>query len=84
MYGLKQAMREWFQKLTSQLVKLGFQGLKMDSSLYFTLTGPFYILIYVDDILVLGPSISQIQAQRPLSNSTSHHLSHVTLQAQRL
>ena len=61
LYGLKQAPREWFQKLTGQLLKLGFQGSKTDTSLYYVLTGPIYVLIYVDDILVIGPSLSQIQ-----------------------
>ena len=60
LYGLKQAPREWFQKLTGQLLQLGFQGSKTNTSLYYTLTGPIYLLIYVDDILVLDPSLSQI------------------------
>ena len=60
LYGLKQAPREWYQKLTGKLINLGFQGSKTDTSLYYTLTGPLYILIYVDDILVIGPSLSQI------------------------
>lgn len=34
-YGLKQALREWFCKLTSFLISLGFQGSKTDISLYF-------------------------------------------------
>ena len=54
LYGLKQAPREWFQKLTRQFLQLGFQGSKTDTSLYFTHTGPIYLLIYVDDILILS------------------------------
>ena len=61
LYGLKQAPREWFQKLTNCLIQLGFQGSKTDTSLYYTLTGPLYLLIYVDDILILGPSLPQIR-----------------------
>ena len=60
LYGLKQAPQEWYQKLTKQLIDLGFQGSKTDTSLYYTTTGPLYILIYVDDILIIGPSHSQI------------------------
>ena len=60
--GLKQAPREWFHKLTGQLLKLGFQDSKTDTSLFYTLNGPIYLLIYVDDILLLGPSLSQIQS----------------------
>ena len=70
LYGLKQAPREWFQKLTGQLLKLGFQGSKTDTSLYYTLTGPIYLLIYVNDILLIGPSLSQIQH---LINSLAAH-----------
>ena len=70
LYGLKQAPREWFQKLTSQLLQLGFQGSKTDTSLYFTHTGPIYLLIYVDDILILGSSLPQI---RHLITSLSNH-----------
>ena len=61
LYGLKQAPREWFQKLTNCLTQLGFKGSKTDTSLYYTLTGPLYLLIYVDDILILGPSLPQIR-----------------------
>ena len=61
LYCLKQAPQEWFQKLTSQLLQLGFQVSKTNTSLYYTLNGPIYLLIYVDDILLLGPSLLQIQ-----------------------
>lgn len=60
LYGLKQVLSKWFHKLTSQLVKLGFCGPNTDSSLFFNLARPLYILIYVDDILVLGPPSMQI------------------------
>ena len=70
LYGLKQAPWEWFQKLTSRLLQLGFQGSKTDTSLYFTHTVPIYLLIYVDDILILGPSLPQI---RHLITSLSTH-----------
>ena len=70
LYGLKQAPREWFHKLIGQLLKMGFQDSKTDTSLYYTLTGPIYILIYVDDILILGPSLPKIQS---LITSLSTH-----------
>lgn len=70
LYGLKQAPREWFHKLTSRLTTLGFIGSKTDTSLFFSTSGPLYILIYVDNILVLGPSASQIQ--RLISSLGTH------------
>ena len=62
LYGLKQAPREWYHKLSGQLLRLGFTGSKTDTSLFFLTSSPIYILIYVDDILILGPSSTQISA----------------------
>ena len=61
LYGLKQAPREWFQKLPNQLLEIGFQGSKTNILLYFTHTRPIFLLIYVDDILILGSSLPQIR-----------------------
>uniref|UniRef100_A0A2N9HD82 Reverse transcriptase Ty1/copia-type domain-containing protein n=1 Tax=Fagus sylvatica TaxID=28930 RepID=A0A2N9HD82_FAGSY len=58
LYGLKQAPRAWFSRLTSKLLEFGFVGSRSDSSLYILSTGSslIYFLIYVDDIIVTGPS----------------------------
>jgi len=53
-YGLKQALRAWFDSLRGTLLKWGFQNTKSDSSL-FILRGTnhiIFLLIYVDDIIV--------------------------------
>ena len=34
LYGLKQAPRKWFKKLSLYLISIGFQGSKIDSSLF--------------------------------------------------
>ena len=60
--GLKQAPREWYQKLSGQLLRLDFTGSKSDTSLFFLNSSPIYVLIYVDDILILKPSSTQISA----------------------
>lgn len=62
LYGLKQSPRAWFSRLSSRLVNLGFKGCKSDPSLfiYRTSTELILFLIYVDDIIVTGPSISSI------------------------
>ena len=70
LYGLKQAPREWFHKLTGQLLRLGFTGSKTDTSLFFLHIELIDFLIYVDDILILGPSSTRIGA---LVKSLSKH-----------
>ena len=61
-YGLKQASRQWNKELTKFLKSLGFVQSKQDYSLFTrSLDGHFVaILVYVDDMLVTGTSMSQI------------------------
>ncbi|GKB84031.1 retrovirus-related pol polyprotein from transposon TNT 1-94 [Tanacetum coccineum] len=56
---IKQALRAWFERLSKALFDLGFKGSKTDPSLFIyshrdTL---LYILVYVDDIIVIGIEI---------------------------
>jgi hypothetical protein len=55
LYGLKQAPRAWYSKLSTKLVSLGFKSSKADTSLFFYRNGNtcFFVLIYVDDIIVV-------------------------------
>ncbi|CAI7781721.1 unnamed protein product, partial [Closterium sp. NIES-54] len=53
-YGLRQAPREWHDTLRTTLAALGFTPSTADSSLFLradTLLPPFYILVYVDDMV---------------------------------
>ncbi|CAI7857948.1 unnamed protein product [Closterium sp. NIES-54] len=53
-YGLRQAPREWHDTLRTTLVALGFAPSIADPSLFLrtdTLLPPFYILVYVDDLV---------------------------------
>ncbi|KAH9781043.1 retrovirus-related pol polyprotein from transposon RE2 [Citrus sinensis] len=61
--GLKQAPRGWYDRLKGSLLQWGFQSSKSYTSLFLKHTGSdiLVILIYVDDILVIGSSSAQIE-----------------------
>ncbi|GKA24642.1 retrovirus-related pol polyprotein from transposon TNT 1-94 [Tanacetum coccineum] len=63
LYGLKQASRQWNQELSKFLVTLGFKQSKHDYSLFVKAQGVLFtvVQIYVDDILLTGNSVQDIQ-----------------------
>ncbi|KAM1079012.1 hypothetical protein ACFX2B_013622 [Malus domestica] len=62
LYGLKQAPRAWYEKLHGALVSLGFTGSQNDHSLFIKKDPHLvFVLVYVDDILVTGPSSAACQ-----------------------
>ncbi|XP_019156522.1 PREDICTED: uncharacterized protein LOC109153165 [Ipomoea nil] len=64
LYGLKQASRQWNEKLSSALLQIGFQQSKTEPSLLTKGVDDNFIalLIYVDDIIAASPSIQAINA----------------------
>ena len=56
LYSLKQAPRAWYTKLRVALQSWGFVRSVSDASLFIKRTSKFvlFVLIYVDDILVIG------------------------------
>ncbi|XP_058779826.1 uncharacterized mitochondrial protein AtMg00810-like [Vicia villosa] len=61
LYGLKQASRKWYEKLTHLLIQQGYSQSTSDYSL-FTLKndGDFTaLLVYVDDIIITGNSLTE-------------------------
>ena len=63
LYGLKQASRAWYNRLIEFLISIGFQALKVDTSLFIlSFNGAiFYLLVYVDDILLTGSNSTLLQ-----------------------
>jgi histone deacetylase 1/2 len=62
LYGLKQAPRAWLDKIGQYLVTSGFQTSKANFSLYVKKTnyGIVIIVIYVDDLIIIGDSDADI------------------------
>ena len=62
LYGLKQASRNWFFKLSSVLLAAGFRYSHADHSLFTLSHGAYFtlVLVYVDDLLVAGNDLSVI------------------------
>jgi len=58
LYGLKQTPRAWLGKIGQYLVTSGFQTSNADFSLYVKKTnhGIVIIVIYVDDLIIIGDS----------------------------
>ena len=56
LYGLKQSPRAWNQELDEKLKRFGFVPSKLDSALYIVRddTGICYMLVYVDDLLIVS------------------------------
>jgi len=54
LYGLKQAFRQWYARLSDTLRDIGFQHSKNDNSLFCKLQGQSIVIltVYVDDIVV--------------------------------
>ncbi|GJZ28193.1 ribonuclease H-like domain-containing protein [Tanacetum coccineum] len=68
LYGLKQALRKWNEKLSSVLRELGFSQSKNDHSLFVKSDKDVIvvILVYVDDIIITGNSIAEIEKFKQL------------------
>jgi hypothetical protein len=62
LYGLKQASRQWNEKLTSFLINLGFKQASADHSLFTRQTSSSFtvLLVYVDDVIIAGTSLADI------------------------
>ena len=63
LYGLKQASRQWFAKLTQKLSLQGYSQSRNDYSLFIKKQGHHITIlaIYVDDIILTGNNHQKIE-----------------------
>lgn len=74
LYGLKQAPRLWFNKLSSTLLQMGFLQSKSDHNLFTKTSDSTITLIlgYVDDLLICGNSVSEIEKLQHMLSQKFH------------
>ena len=72
LYGLKQASRQWFAKLTHELKFKGYSQSKNDSCLFIKqeCAHVTYAAVYVDDMVITGSNTEEIAALKA-------HLHHI-------
>jgi len=54
LYGLKQALLAWFERLSSALTELGFLSCSFDPCVFISPDYNIIIVVYVDDITIVG------------------------------
>ena len=71
LYGLKQASRQWFNKVKYTLISLGYAQSKNDYSLFLNNSSKKLTIrtVYVDDILIIGSDFEEIQHVKQCVNA---------------
>jgi hypothetical protein len=69
LYGLKQAPKAWYGRIDSFLMSLSFTKSKEDSNMYLKVVdgGPVILLLYVDDLFLIGEDKLIIDSKRKLA-----------------
>ena len=70
MYGLVQAARQWFKRLSDIIISLGFKPCESDPCLMYRVNenGLCIILMYVDDNLIVGSNKAIDQVTEEIKN----------------
>ena len=63
LYGLKHVPWAWFAKFSFIISRLGYMASYYDSALFLRCTDkdPILLLLYVDDMIIIGDNLSGIQ-----------------------
>jgi hypothetical protein len=63
LYGLRQASRKWYERLTGLLLQQGYTQSNSDYSLFTLANGDSFtaLLVYVDDIILAGNSMNEFE-----------------------
>jgi hypothetical protein len=71
LYGLKQASRKWYEKLTGVLIAQGYTQATSDHSLFTLHRNSTFtaLLVYVDDIILAGNSLAEFTRIKQLLDS---------------
>jgi hypothetical protein len=82
LYGLKQAPRAWHKTLNDKLEVMGYVVCKSDAGVYVRCCedgGKSYVLIYVDDLLIVSKGMSEVERVKELLKKefTIHDLGEV-------
>ena len=64
LYGLKQTSRQWNQEFSGKLLGFGFVQSQIDNCLFIKRSKYIFLalLIYVDDVLIVGSDIQCVQS----------------------
>jgi hypothetical protein len=72
LYGLRQAPRAWHTRLKAELEAIGFTATEADASLFVRhhKDHAVYLLVYVDDILIVSSSAESVKSVKEMLTST--------------
>ena len=71
LYGLKQALKQWYEKFNITLLDNDFVVNSFDTCVYSKMIGSDCVIIclYVDDMLIFGPNVNVINETKNLLSS---------------